>query len=218
MPALTGRAAALAQQGHIETGMARRVAGQRHRRRGRHLPAGLRGAGHGRGIDSHEQKRHARLFGSERKTATGGKVQLAHRAPAFHHHRAQGRAAQALHRRAQQGHGIGKDADQRLARSAAQIAPSFGLKHAPLPSSPTRSQPQHRAGLASKTRRHTHGKPGGSRRILGFCGIDLMHPRARRPTDQSLQHGQAKSAGKRFQLRCTVADREGNDSHVLIMF
>ncbi len=198
--------------------MARRVAGQRHRRRGRHLPAGLRRAGDGCGIDPQKQQRHARFFGRERKATAGGQVQLAHWSPAFHHHGVQGRVAQALHRRAQQRHGIGKHADKRLARPAAQIAPSFGLKHAPQPSRSTRTQPQHATRLAGKTRRQTHGKPANRACVLRLRGIDLMQPRACRPADQSLQHGQTEPAGKRLQLLCAVADRKGNDSHVPIMF
>jgi hypothetical protein len=198
--------------------MARRVARQRHRRRGRHLPAGLRRAGHGRGVDPQKQQRHARFLGSERKTAAGGEVQLAHPPPAFHHHRAQSRAAQALHRRAQQRHGIGQNAHQPLARPPPQIAPALGLKHAAQSRGPARSQPQHRVRLSGHARRQRHGKSAGSRRVLGLLGIDLMHPRTRRPADQPLQHGQAESAGRRLQLRYAVAGREGNDSHVLIMF
>lgn len=194
------------------------MAGQRDRGRGGYLPAGLRRAGHGRGVDSHEQERHARFLGSERKTAAGSQVQLAHRPPAFHYHRPQGRAAQAFHRRAQQRHGVGQDTDQSLARPPSQIAPPFSLKHAAQPRSRARTQPQHRARSAGKGRRHAHGKTGGSRRILDLCRIDLMHPSPRRPADQSIQHGQAETAGSRLQLRGTLAEGKGNDSHVPIMF
>lgn len=194
------------------------MAGQRHRRRGRHLPAGLRGAGHRRGIDPQKQQRHARFLGSERKTATGGQVQLAHGAPAFHNHRAQGRAAQTLHSRAHQRQGIGQHADQPLARPPPQVAPALGLNHAPQPRGPPRSQPQHRARPAGKARGQAHGKPAGRRRIIDLCPINLMHPRARQSADQSFQQGQTETAGERFQLRRTMADRKGDDSHVHIMF
>lgn len=194
------------------------MAGQRDRGCGGHLPTRLRRTGHGRGVDPQKQQRHARFLGSERKTAAGSQVQFAHRPPAFDYHRPQGRAAQAFHRCAQQRHGIGQYADQSLARSPSQIAPSFGLNHAAQPRSRARTQPQHRARLAGKTRRHTHGKPAGSRRILGLCRIDLMHPSAPRPADQSIQHGQAETASSRLRLRRTLAEGKGSDSHVPIMF
>lgn len=83
------------------------MARQGARRRGGDLPAALRGAGDGRSIDAQQEQRHARFFGDKSKAATGGQIELAHRAPAFDDHCTQRRAAQCIDCGAQQGYGIG---------------------------------------------------------------------------------------------------------------
>lgn len=201
--------------------MARRVARQRDRRRGGHLPAGLRRTRHGRGIDPQKQQRHARLLGGKRQAAAGSQVQLAHRPPAFDHHRSQRRTAQALHRRAQQGHGIGQHAHQPLARLPPQIAPPLALKHAAQTRGTARSQPQHRTRSTGKARHQGHGESADSCRILDLRRIDFMDPGACQSAchsaHQTLWHGQARTAGRRVGSPCVMARKEGNDSHVFLL-
>jgi hypothetical protein len=83
----------MAQQRHIESGIARRIGFQRARRQRRDLPAGAGGA---RGRARHRAQQHdrdARAFGRERKAPARGQIEQTRLAPGFDQHGAQRRAA-----------------------------------------------------------------------------------------------------------------------------
>jgi len=101
MPALTGRAGAVAQQGDVESRPARRIGGQRTGRRRRNLPACLCNARTRLGGQPQQERRCARRFGRKRKPACRRQIEALGHAPKFDQDRAQRRAAHRLQRGAQ---------------------------------------------------------------------------------------------------------------------
>lgn len=194
------------------------MAGQRMRRRGSHLPAGLRRAGHGRSIDAQQQQRYARSLGSQGKTATSGKIQFAQRTPAFHDHRSQRRAAQGIDGGAQQRHRAGHHGHQPIPRRTAQFGPAIGLHHAAQPDVALCPQPQHRAARARHSCRYRHGKSRRGRRIVHFGRIDFMNAPARQPTSQSgVERGDAERPARRGQRHRAFAHGDWSDSHMFLL-
>lgn len=186
-PALARGAGTLAQQGHIETGRARRIARQGLRGRSRHLPSRARRAGRWRRIHAQQQQRHARLLRRQRKAAARRQIQLAHGPPAFHHHRPQRRAAQAIDCRAQQPHRIAHHADQPAVGRAAQLGPARTLKHAHHAHRPPRTQPE-QGPFPAHPHRGAQRETRRCRRIAQLSRIDFMHTAMSQPAAQRGVH------------------------------
>jgi hypothetical protein len=195
----------MAQQRHIESGIARRIGFQRARRQRRDLPAGAGGA---RGRARHRAQQHdrdARAFGRERKAPARGQIEQTRLAPGFDQHGAQRRAACRLgpgpqhalripHPHQQDARGI--EAELRQARRVQ--AASLGIEDI-LP------DPEDRA-LLRRPDRDADGKASRCREVRGSRRVDLMQSRARDATAQRfVESGCAKGHlphdGRRRQPR-----------------
>lgn len=177
-PGLAARARFLAQQFNSKGGPPRGFTRQGLRSGGANLPAGLRGAGHRRGIDPQQEQRHARLPRGQHQPAAGGQVQLAQRPPALDNQRPQRGAAQRIDRTAQQHQPIGHQPQHDLLRAQAQLSQTASLEHTPGLSGAAGAQPQHGLAGCPLPQRHSDrqggGKAGSRRAVLRLCRIDFM--------------------------------------------
>lgn len=167
------KAAAMAQQPHTESRIARRLRLPRPRRQSAHQPARRSGAGSRLGRDPQQQGHDPGGFRRQSEPAAGGQVELARLAPGLDQRRAQGRTARRFRPSPEHALAIARPYQQQLRRIEAELGQARRMQAAGLGIEEVLTGPEQRAP-ARRPQRQRRGKARGGGKIGRRRGIDLM--------------------------------------------
>lgn len=177
-------AAAMAQQLHSESRVARRIRLLRPRRQRRDLPAGGGRAGLRRHGGAQQKRRRARAFRRQRQAPAGGQIEAARHAPGLDQDRPERRATGGLGACAQHALGIARPHQQDTAGIEPEFGQARGMQPAGLGIDDILPDPENRP-LACRPDRQPHGESRRRREIGRGGRIDLVQGRA---GDAATQH------------------------------